>query len=131
MRGEYIVGKKKKGTLGAAPPNQAGNNGILTSPGKYASHKKDNGLLGESEQARSHYKERPGGLTGTLMKSLSSHPRYYEQKTAAEAQLGRTLTNDEFERYHWKEPDSEIISGTSIFDPVLCELAYTWFCPPG
>ena len=21
-------------------------------------------------------------------------------------------------------------SGTSIFDPVLCELAYTWFCPP-
>jgi hypothetical protein len=22
-------------------------------------------------------------------------------------------------------------SGTSIFDPVLCELAYRWFCPPG
>lgn len=22
-------------------------------------------------------------------------------------------------------------TGTSIFDPVLCELAYTWFCPPG
>ena len=22
-------------------------------------------------------------------------------------------------------------SGTSIFDPVLCELAYSWFCPPG
>jgi len=21
-------------------------------------------------------------------------------------------------------------AGTSIFDPVLCELAYTWFCPP-
>ena len=21
--------------------------------------------------------------------------------------------------------------GTSIFDPVLCELAYTWWCPPG
>jgi hypothetical protein len=21
--------------------------------------------------------------------------------------------------------------GTSIFDPVLCELAYSWFCPPG
>ena len=26
------------------------------------------------------------------------------------------------------EPSS---SGTSIFDPVLCELAYRWFCPPG
>lgn len=22
-------------------------------------------------------------------------------------------------------------SGTSVFDPVLCELAYRWFCPPG
>ena len=22
-------------------------------------------------------------------------------------------------------------TGTSIFDPVLCELAYLWFCPPG
>jgi len=22
-------------------------------------------------------------------------------------------------------------SGTSIFDPVLCEIAYRWFCPPG
>lgn len=25
----------------------------------------------------------------------------------------------------------ETSSGTSIFDPVLCELAYRWFCPPG
>ena len=23
------------------------------------------------------------------------------------------------------------VTGTSIFDPVLCELAYRWFCPPG
>jgi DNA modification methylase len=22
-------------------------------------------------------------------------------------------------------------AGTSVFDPVLCELAYAWFCPPG
>lgn len=70
-------------------------------------------------------------MDGTLMKSLSSsHPRYYEQKTAAEVRVGRTLTPEEFERDHWRTPDSEIISGTSIFDPVLCELAYRWFCPP-
>jgi DNA modification methylase len=25
----------------------------------------------------------------------------------------------------------ETATGTSIFDPVLCELAYKWFCPPG
>lgn len=27
--------------------------------------------------------------------------------------------------------ESEGASGTSIFDPVLCELAYSWFSPPG
>ena len=27
--------------------------------------------------------------------------------------------------------DAAAGSGTSIFDPVLCELAYTWFCAPG
>ena len=28
-----------------------------------------------------------------------------------------------------EEPDEP--SGTSIFDPVVCELTYRWFCPPG
>lgn len=27
--------------------------------------------------------------------------------------------------------DGEKWSGTSIFDPVICELAYRWYCPPG
>lgn len=29
----------------------------------------------------------------------------------------------------WMEGATQ--SGTSIFDPVICELAYRWFCPPG
>lgn len=29
-----------------------------------------------------------------------------------------------------KSAPTDAISGTSIFDPVLCELAYRWFCPP-
>lgn len=71
------------------------------------------------------------GLGGVTMDALSSHPRYYEQKTAAEAKVGRKLSPEEFERDHWVLPDSELSSGTSIFDPVLCELAYRWFSPPG
>jgi hypothetical protein len=71
------------------------------------------------------------GLGGVTMDALSSHPRYYEQKTAAEAKVGRKLTPEEFERDHWVLPDSELSSGTSIFDPVLCELAYRWFSPVG
>jgi len=29
-----------------------------------------------------------------------------------------------------KPEECDATSGTSIFDPVLCELAYRWFCPP-
>lgn len=88
-------------------------------------------MRGEGTNVLPGQRERPAGLGGVTMQSLSSHPRYYEQKTAAEARLGRQLTNEEFERDHWVEPDSEIISGTSIFDPVLCELVYRWFAPKG
>lgn len=76
-------------------------------------------------------KGRKPGLGGVTMDALSSHPRYYEQKTAAERRLGRQLSNEEFERDHWVLPDSDLSSGTSIFDPTLCELAYRWFSPVG
>ena len=75
--------------------------------------------------------DRPTGMGGVTMSSLSSHPRYYEQKTRAEKNVGRPLSPDEFERDHWVLPDSELSSGTSIFDPVLCEIAYRWFSPVG
>lgn len=29
------------------------------------------------------------------------------------------------------QDDEEIVSGTSVFDPVLCEIMYSWFCPKG
>ncbi len=69
---------------------------------------------------------------GVLMAAASAHPRYYEQKTASEKALKRKLTNEEFERDHWTPPDdSPCSTGTSIFDPVLCELNYRWFVPSG
>ena len=43
-----------------------------------------------------------------------------------------TLCYRKASRDGWlEEADGNAASGTSIFDPVLCELAYTWFCPPG
>ena len=39
-------------------------------------------------------------------------------KTASSAKFGH-------------ENDEPAATGTSIFDPVLCELSYRWFCPPG
>jgi DNA modification methylase len=58
-------------------------------------------------------------------------PKYYDKKRAVEQAIGRALTSAEFEADHYVRPDDAVASGTSVFDPVLCELAYRWFCPPG
>lgn len=55
-------------------------------------------------------------------------PSYYWKKQEAERAAGRPLTNAEFEA-DWFQPEA-YVGGTSIFDPVLCEVAYRWFCPP-
>ena len=71
-------------------------------------------------------------IGGVLMDSWTSHPEFYPQKQAKERELGRTLTTAEFQADHWVPPtDGAYASGTSIFDPVLTELAYRWFSPPG
>jgi DNA modification methylase len=69
---------------------------------------------------------------GVLMPSHSSgDPSFYAKKRAREAELGRELTTEEFLAEHYEASDAPTASGTSIFDPVLCEIAYRWFCPPG
>jgi hypothetical protein len=60
-----------------------------------------------------------------------SDPRYYQQKTDVEIRLGHTLTRKEFCDHHYEPPTEGPGTGTSIFDPVLCELVYRWFTPPG
>lgn len=69
---------------------------------------------------------------GVLMPShTSGDPSFYTKKRAKEAELGRELTTEEFLADHYVTSDAPTASGTSIFDPVLCEIAYRWFCPPG
>ena len=73
-----------------------------------------------------------GEMGGVLMKSWTSHPVFYLQKQAKEKELGRELTTAEFiENYFVPPTDDALSSGTSIFDPVLCELTYIWFSPVG
>jgi DNA modification methylase len=85
----------------------------------------------KSEEGRGADAQDNGNHTnGVLMKSDSGNdPNFYNKKKEAEAKLGRILTTEEFQRDHYKGPES-YESGTSIFDPVLCEIAYRWFCPP-
>jgi DNA modification methylase len=61
--------------------------------------------------------------------SVSSQPvATYQIKNAYDEKLGRKSTWQEFATAH---PEAITQTGTSIFDPVLCEIAYRWFCPPG
>jgi len=77
----------------------------------------------------------PGYAKGRALTVASASgrvPTYYTQKEAAEARLGRELSHDEFTRDHLDSSGSTenlSTSGTSIFDPVLVELAVRWFSP--
>lgn len=77
------------------------------------------------------------GREGTLTYQTDTvlDPDFYRKKEEAEAAIGRRLTLDEFRRDHYRGLDAPPASiqntGTSIFDPVLCEIAYRWFSPAG
>jgi len=79
-----------------------------------------------------------GGATaekqdGLLLPPTTSDPAFYAKKRALEVELGRELSTEEYQRDHWEPPEGTGLSstGTSVFDPVLCELMYRWFSPPG
>lgn len=57
----------------------------------------------------------------------SQPPAVYQAKNDYAARMGRSVSWDEF---YAANPEIQVQKGTSIFDPVLCEIAYRWFCPP-
>lgn len=71
---------------------------------------------------------------GVLFSSKSGQvPDYYKQKRQAEVMAGRSLSNAEFERDYLETGGGSSLSdsGTSVFDPCLCELDYAWFTAEG
>lgn len=66
---------------------------------------------------------------GGLAFSLSSQPiEVFKKKGAYEEEVGRRVSWQEFAE---ARPEALRMHGTSVFDPVLCEVLYTWFCPAG
>lgn len=68
-----------------------------------------------------------------------SVPHYYTEKNRIEQKIGRHLSCEEFEKQYLpeilKKRNSRLAytekgGPISIFDPVLSEIAYRWFCPP-
>jgi hypothetical protein len=89
--------------------------------------------LGMSDTCRGGGKKK-NFINGVLFSSDSgSDPKFYDKKLAAEAKLGRKLTTAEFQEKYYVHIDEKaaLASGTSIFDPVLCEHLFNWFCPKG
>jgi hypothetical protein len=78
-----------------------------------------------------HYKDKEAAKNGgnLLLGEGAANNDFYRQKTAKEAELGRKLSVKDFTPMYVQESAAD--TGTSIFDPVICELAYRWFCPVG
>ena len=64
-----------------------------------------------------------------LLLAKSSSTDYYKEKRAYEARTGQPISAADFNEIY--VPSAEYGTGTSIFDPVLSELAYRWFCTQG
>ncbi len=88
----------------------------------------DDGLLGISKQARSHYRGTEAntfnsGRPGDLQQRFQVNAQGTTMQPGRNGRTGSGACEDGTEVH----PQS----GTSIFDPVLCELAYRWFSPKG
>ena len=92
----------KQGTLGAVPPTQGD---ILHRGGGYAVSKAEASKAFKSQ-----------GRLAALQRTGDSH-----------------VANEPINRIFGPAEDAgnaQSQTGTSIFDPVLCECVYSWFCPP-
>ena len=63
-----------------------------------------------------------------LIAQSGQSPAIYELRNKMRKSLGREPEWDEIIEYARKK-GLHIYEGASVFDPVLCEILYTWFCP--
>ena len=66
--------------------------------------------------------------SGLTFARSSQPPSTYEAKNAYEMKIGKKVSWEEFAKLFPHEMQQ---TGTSVFDPVLCEVVYRWFCPQG
>ena len=111
---------RKKATAvpgGSMPPTARGADGKLTRRDLHAKGKR---FPVDGEQTAS--------VRGGLTFGTTTDPYRAAKKTEARAYGVNEWVREAL-------PDQTGLSanqsGTSIFDPVLCELVYRWFCPPG
>jgi DNA modification methylase len=65
-----------------------------------------------------------------IISKTGQAPAIYELRNKMREKIGRDPEWDEILEYAEKK-GLHVYGGASMFDPVLAEVAYTWFCPPG
>jgi hypothetical protein len=126
-QGNWLNRKRDRMELGIKSELGRGDN-LLNYSETVKIHKKGMGRAFDQDLMK---KEK--GPNGLLYVSNSGRdPSYYKMKRETEAKLGHKISTAEFEKdYYVNNQLGSGISGcgTSVFDPVLCELMYRWFCP--
>lgn len=116
--------ERKRVWISLGIKSEVGRGDLLTCPGEqitedglnyYRNREKNNGLLGESEQSRTHYSGREVATSYSSQQRLTALQKTGDSRAVDYGTAGNVSEQ----------------SGTSIFDPVLCELAYRWFMPVG
>ena len=127
--------KSEVGRGGAAP----GSTGAAPTSGAWLNRRGD----GSTAPADPKWKKGAPAAKGLAVKDVAAYvPKFYHLKTALERKLGREVSKGEFEREHFpailaargndpRYSGGLSSTGTSVFDPVLCELSFRWFSPPG
>jgi DNA modification methylase len=117
---------RKRLWLSLGVKSEMGRSGNLTYTGKVADiHAYDGQSKNQEEVKTDHYSEagRDPNLIFKAKEVTSQNLNFYREKEKAK--------EDDNEEDFYKSVIAERGGGTSIFDPVLCELCYKWFCPIG
>ena len=108
---------RKKLWLSLGVKSEIGRSGNLTYTGKVAD------IHAYDGQSKLGEKGRDPNLIFKAKEITSQNLNYYREKEKA--------TDNDTEDDFYSKVVAERGGGTSIFDPVLCELCYKWFCPIG
>jgi DNA modification methylase len=90
-----------------------------TRQGYWQERKKKWHVLFDSQESRENIE---------LVAKSGQSPAIYELRNKMRTKLGREPEWDEIIDYARKK-GLHIYEGASVFDPVLCEVLYSWFCP--
>ena len=123
MRGEHVVGGGKLSEGGQGGRRKANAKVAGGGGGGWAEHNRKQAERAEKRQAKATPYGAIGAQDDTSRRNAAASPKGLTCPGKAAELDGYRVQNGE-------RAETQV-TGTSIFDPVLCEIAYRWFSPPG